>query len=88
MNINEMTTDELRKELERRENPPAPARPKWMSNRDYSDLRDLCESYIDYIESGEYCSDNDFRSYIYEAALDAIYGEAFWAWKTKCLETK
>lgn len=27
--------------------------------------------------------DDDFRAYVYEAAVEAIYGKAFWEWSRK-----
>lgn len=38
-------------------------------------LRKTCQDYIDFIYSNEYHEDNDYTHYIYEAAMQSIFGE-------------
>jgi len=41
-------------------------------------LTKLLHAYKEYVESGTYHEDNDYRHYIYQAAVEAILGEDFW----------
>lgn len=43
-------------------------------------LISVCEEYLDFLESDDYYEDNDYDHYIYEAALEALYGEDVWLW--------
>ena len=44
-------------------------------------ISDVCKSYVAYLVSDEYHEDNDWKQYIYETVLEAIYGATFWNWK-------
>ena len=35
-------------------------------------------SYIDFVKSDEFYEDNDYKHYIYEAAVSTIAGKDFW----------
>ena len=37
-------------------------------------LKEICQNYIDYIDSDDFHEDNDFEYFIFETALEAIYG--------------
>ena len=43
-----------------------------------TDLRKVCQGYVDFRASKEYHEDNDYKVYIYEAALEAIFGKKIW----------
>ena len=53
-----------------------------MNLQNYTNEQLLCAEYLEFIESDDYCDDddNDWKYYIYEAALTAFYGEAVWIW--------
>lgn len=54
-------------------------KPKKLKNIDLSKLIEICESYIEFIDNDkEYTEDNDFDHYIFETALEAIYGDDVW----------
>jgi len=55
-------------------------KPTLKENPDLAALRKLINEYIDYIDSDEYHEDNDYRYYIYEAAIEAYLGVEFWGW--------
>jgi len=46
---------------------------------DLTSLRDICQSYIDFIDNDkEYCEDNDYDEYIFETAMNTIFGKKVW----------
>lgn len=45
---------------------------------DISSLKKLCKNYIDFEFSPEYHEDNDFKQYLFEVALETIYGKNIW----------
>lgn len=80
MNIADISTEELQKELERREDTkkgPAPLTvPNWTK---------LQQTVVDGIQKciEEKYMDEDFTHYVYEAAMEAVYGDDFWKWRNK-----
>lgn len=46
-----------------------------MDNIDWTALLALCKDYVDYSISDDYHEDNDYKHYIFETALETIYGE-------------
>ncbi len=51
---------------------------------DLTELKNICKEYIDFVSNKEeYHEDNDYRYYIYEKALEAIYGKAIWKYKNE-----
>ena len=78
MSIKDYSVDELEAELERRkkksEKKPAPI--AWP---DFSKIPPLCASYIEQVVNDE-TADSDIPNYVFEAALEACYGESVWAW--------
>ena len=71
---------DLKKELERREkernNVPSPK-----LNPDFSDVVDAAKSYIVEVQAG--VVDDDTEHYIFEAVMEAVYGEKVWDWINK-----
>jgi hypothetical protein len=47
---------------------------------DVEPLRKVCEKYIDYLKTNNCCDDTDLDRYIFETALEAVYGNDIWNW--------
>jgi len=58
-------------------------KPNLVSAPDLKDLRDVCIEYIDFIDGDDYHEDNDYAHYIFEAALETVYGKNVWNWINK-----
>lgn len=71
--------DALRAELERREQLKSLATPVQLESPDLTALRKLCQYHIDAIASGSYV-DEDFSHYVYEEAMQTIFGKDVFAW--------
>lgn len=52
--------------------------PKKLAKIDFTALEKICQDYIDYCASDEYHEDNDYEHYIYETALETVFGEDIW----------
>ena len=70
------TTEELKHELKRREEE---AKPKPLKDIDFKPLINICEDFIKYLNSGETNGNGD-EHYIYNCALECIYGKDVWVW--------
>jgi hypothetical protein len=44
---------------------------------DISELKNMCQEYIDLVDKGEYI-DDDFQHYIFECALETFFGKDVW----------
>lgn len=54
-------------------------KPKQIGEVDLQKLREVCQQYIDFIDNDEeYHDDNDYDHYIFEKALEAIFGKEVW----------
>lgn len=42
---------------------------------DLSALKKICNEFLDFCESEDYCDDNDFQVYIFEEALQTFFGQ-------------
>ena len=77
MSLEDYSTERLLKEIARREKyviePPKP-----IGINNFDPLREVCFKYIEWMATDDYCSDNDYEHYIYETALEAIYGSKVW----------
>jgi len=73
-NIRTASTEALEAELARRKETSS-ARPTPLPTPDWAPLVNL-------ITEGEH-QDDDFAHYVYEAAMTAVYGEAYWEWRRK-----
>jgi len=79
--LENITTEELRAELDRRENAEKEiAKPKQLESMDFTALRSLCQRYIDDIDKVGGYVDENYRHYIYETAISAIFGKGVWEW--------
>lgn len=66
---------ELQMELNRRSQ-PQPSIPQPIVHPDWTKLIEMCQQYID----AEPDFDNDWPQYIFETAIEAIYGKTIWRW--------
>lgn len=78
--LSNYTEKQLQDELKRRE---AKKRmqgnmPKPLEEPDDSDLREVCAEYL--TEQVEDIHDTDTRHFIFEAALEMVYGKDVWNW--------
>lgn len=86
-NLEHYSNDELKSELERRQGtvkdddedtdipPPEP-----LDNPDFSALIECVTEGLAQSISDKY-EDDDFSHYVYEAAMEAVYGRGFWDWR-------
>lgn len=72
--LSQFTEEQLEKELERRKI----KRPVLNSNPNFSQVIRLTEDLINDVLSGEYHEDNDYKQYIYEEVMTALYGSTLW----------
>ena len=82
--IRNYTNEQLEAELERRmEEEKAKKMPVVLpiSARAWDPIVSVCQEEIKQIaESGYSDSDEDIKEYIYEAAMEAVYGKSIWDW--------
>ena len=46
---------------------------------DFSPLMEICQKYIDYVDNDEeYQEDNNYDNYIFEKAMESVFGEKVW----------
>lgn len=55
------------------------AKPTCLETPDLTQLKALCQQYIDEAEKGRW-PDEDLDHYIFEAAITALYGQQAWQW--------
>jgi hypothetical protein len=79
MNLEDLTIEELEKELEKRKK-IFDDKPKPLEKPDLTGLRICLEEYVRFIASNDYHEDNDYKHYIYEEAVETFYGRGFWDW--------
>lgn len=78
MKLTDATDEELQAELARRDVAEKPIAPLMIEEPDFTKLRKVCADYVKFVQSDEYCEDNSYDTYIYEAAVEAYYSELFW----------
>jgi hypothetical protein len=85
MDISKFTKEDLEKELKRREeqkNKPFPLTDlETCWELDFSQVKKACEVHIQEIADGKV--DTDAEHWIYEAAMEAVYGKDVWDWVNK-----
>jgi hypothetical protein len=52
--------------------------PKQVENPELDELRNICNEYIKFVDGPDYHEDNDFKHYIFEKAVETIYGQIIW----------
>lgn len=73
--LSALTTDELTAELERRKKTlPTP-----LANPDFTGLTRMIVEGIREVAETNY-KNEDFDHYVFEAALEAVYGKTIWTW--------
>ena len=78
--LKNISTEQLKMELEQRHKiEKESAKPKQVESPDWTPLREICQEYIDCLDSKEYC-DDDFDHYIYEVALRVLFGKNIFNW--------
>lgn len=82
LDATKMTIEELRALLqEREEREREESRPKPLANPDFSAVIKLCQALIDELAEADSCCDmSDNDHYIYEAAMQAVFGKDVWLW--------
>lgn len=51
-------------------------KPEQVKEPDLTALRKICQDYIDFIDNDEeYHEDNDYNQYVFETALEMIFGK-------------
>lgn len=74
--LSHYSMDELQGEIDRRrmiQKKPVP-----VNNSNYTELRQLCLDYIDQVS--RLAVDDDLEHHVFEAALEAVYGEDIWGY--------
>lgn len=73
-------TEQLQLELERRaRESEEKAQPKPLENPDWSTVLTYCIGYTTDLATRGF-ADSDDKQYIFEAAMEAVFGENVWAW--------
>ena len=89
IDLSEFSEDELVAEIERRKRG---AKPKMRSLGlingvmaiDMTKLREVCQKYIDYVDSDDYLRRDDiWENNVYEAAIETFFGKGVWDWINK-----
>lgn len=83
--MNDISTNDLEAELAKRRSEAAPGScppPKPVSEIDWSGVHRTVVNGIKQRDEDDN-EDDDLRAYIYEAAVEAVYGKAFWDWSRK-----
>lgn len=79
-----ISDDDLRAEVERRakkeELVGRTTIPTTVPNMDFSDLVATVTEGVGKMVAEQH-EDENFKHYVYEAAINAIYGDRFWAWR-------
>lgn len=80
MSLKNFSSEELEAELAKRKKDKQ--RPKPLESPNFKNLIELVEKSIpEYLENGHV--DDDFDHYVFEAAMEAIYGKNIWKWWNK-----
>lgn len=55
--------------------------PKQLETINLEKLRNICQDYINFIDNDEeYHEDNDYKEYIFEAAMETVFGKEVWTY--------
>lgn len=86
--LTDYTKEQLEKEIKRREeqkNKPFPLTDLASCNEiDYSKVKKACEVHIQNLADGN--QERDDEHWIYEAAMEAVYGKDVWSWVNSVLK--
>lgn len=54
-------------------------KPVKLENINTKELIEICQEYIDFIDNDDkYQNDNDYKKYIFEVAMETIFGKKVW----------
>ena len=82
MKITKLSTKELEEELAiRKARAEAEQAPKPIPNPNFNSVRNLCIDHVKNLANGG--SHEDSTQYIYEAAMECIFGRSVWDWVNK-----
>ena len=90
MDISKFTKEDLQEELKRREEQKNEDKPfpltdlKSCAWLDWSKCQKACEVHIQELADGKV--DTDAEHWIYETAMEAVYGKEVWDWVNKMLK--
>ena len=91
--LQEYSTEVLETELKRRRDMAKIAKelklPKLVkkSEIDLKPLINVCKQYMEFVQK-QYHDDNNFANYIFETAMETLYGSGFWDWHNKYVKNK
>lgn len=58
---------------------PLPKKPIQATEYDLGELRNICQEYIDFVDDdNRYNEDNNYDNYIFEKALEVVFGKDVW----------
>ena len=79
MSIRDLSIAELEAELARRKSAPHSG-PVVLEKPDFASLVKCITDGVARTVTDKY-EDEDFKYYVYEEAIEAVYGKSFWEWK-------
>ena len=80
-NFDEYATEELEEEIELRKRKKTKIIQP-LHSPDFGGLTNTLSEYISYVSSEKYFEENDWKEWIFESAIEAVYGKRFWTWKS------
>jgi len=83
--LENISTKTLEEELKKRKEVKQEPAPKQSQSFNFEPLQDICQEYIDSVEKDGYANE-DFDHYIFETALECIFGKEVWSWVNKKLK--
>jgi hypothetical protein len=82
MSLKDYSTEELEEELRLREL----GIPRKVASPNFGRVEKLCDEFVtNLLQDTIHPDDNDFDHYVFEAAMEAVYGKGFWGWFRKRL---
>ena len=84
VDIETMSVEEIQKVLTRKQaEKELKAAPQVKKNIDWSAVINMAEEERDAILSGEYRDSSDFRHFLYEEVMKAVFGNKYFDWHNK-----
>ena len=78
--LDNISTEDLEKEIDKRKKQKVKdEKPTQLENIDIKSLKEICQNYIDDLEKNAY-ADEDYEHYIFETAMNCIFGKDVWKW--------
>jgi hypothetical protein len=77
------STEDLQAELKKRQEAEQElAKPKQLASQNFEPLQKICQDYIDDLANKGYV-DEDHSHYIFETAMNCVFGSEVWQWINK-----